>query len=42
MDAGDKIWLVDLLRFEDDPEDSTTIRGAVRADPKKCDLRRVS
>jgi rhodanese-related sulfurtransferase len=34
LDAGDKIWLVDLLRFEDDPENSTTIPAAVRADPK--------
>jgi rhodanese-related sulfurtransferase len=35
LDAGHKVWLVDLLRFGDDPEDSTAIPGAVRADPKK-------
>jgi rhodanese-related sulfurtransferase len=34
LDAGHRIWLVDLLRFEDDPEDSAAIPGAVRADPK--------
>jgi len=35
LDAGDKIGLVDLLRFEDDPEDSSSIPGAMRADPKR-------
>ena len=34
LDAGDRIGVLDLLRFEDDPEDSTAIPGAVRADPK--------
>jgi membrane protein DedA with SNARE-associated domain/rhodanese-related sulfurtransferase len=35
MDAGAKIGVLDLLRFEDDPEVSCAIPGAVRADPSK-------
>ncbi len=35
MDAGEKIGLVDLLRFEDDPQEMSAIPGAMRADPKK-------
>jgi len=35
MDAGAKIGVLDLLRFEDDPEGSCAIPGAVRADPSK-------
>ena len=35
LDAGAKIGVVDLLRFEGDPQDSVAIPGAVRADPKK-------
>jgi len=35
MDAGAKIGVLDLLRFEDDPEGSCAIPGAVRADPGK-------
>jgi 3-mercaptopyruvate sulfurtransferase SseA len=35
LDAGAKIAIVDLLRFEGDPRDSVAIPGAVRADPKK-------
>ncbi|HEY0307362.1 MAG TPA: VTT domain-containing protein [Acidobacteriaceae bacterium] len=33
MDAGEKIGLVDLLRFEDDPQEMSAIPGAVRVDP---------
>jgi len=35
LDAGDKIGLMDLLRFEDDPQDSRVIPGSIRADPLK-------
>lgn len=35
LDAGEKIGVVDLLRFEDDPQGSSAIPGAVRADPKE-------
>jgi membrane protein DedA with SNARE-associated domain/rhodanese-related sulfurtransferase len=35
LDAGEKIGLIDLLRFEDDPQDSIAIPGAMRADPGK-------
>jgi membrane protein DedA with SNARE-associated domain/rhodanese-related sulfurtransferase len=33
LDSGVKIGVVDLLRFEDDPQDSSAIPGAVRVDP---------
>lgn len=33
VDAGEQIGIVDLLRFEDDPQDSAVIPGAVRLDP---------
>jgi membrane protein DedA with SNARE-associated domain/rhodanese-related sulfurtransferase len=33
LNAGEKIGIVDLLRFEDDPHDARVIPGAVRADP---------
>jgi 3-mercaptopyruvate sulfurtransferase SseA len=33
LDAGEKIGLLDLLRFEDDPQGLSGIPGAVRADP---------
>jgi membrane protein DedA with SNARE-associated domain len=35
MDAGARIGVLDLLRFEDDPESSCAIPGAVRADPSR-------
>jgi membrane protein DedA with SNARE-associated domain/rhodanese-related sulfurtransferase len=35
LDAGEKIAVVDLLRFEDDPQGSSAIPGAIRADPGK-------
>jgi len=33
LESGDRIGLVDLLRFEDDPEGVALIPGAVRLDP---------
>lgn len=33
LDAGEKIGVIDLLRFEDDPQDAVGIPGAIRADP---------
>jgi len=33
LDAGEKIGMIDLLRFEEDPEDVPVIPGAVRLDP---------
>lgn len=35
MDAGEKIAVVDLLRFEDDAQDANAIPGAVRVDPRE-------
>jgi membrane protein DedA with SNARE-associated domain/rhodanese-related sulfurtransferase len=33
LDAGEKIAIIDLLRFEEDPEDVPGIPGAIRLDP---------
>jgi rhodanese-related sulfurtransferase len=33
LDAGEKVGVVDLLRFEEDPEGVAAIPGAVRLDP---------
>lgn len=33
MDSGEKIGVVDLLRFEDDPQGVSVIPGAIRLDP---------
>lgn len=33
LDAGEKIGIIDLLRFEEDPEDVPGISGAIRLDP---------
>jgi membrane protein DedA with SNARE-associated domain/rhodanese-related sulfurtransferase len=33
LDSGEKIGVIDLLRFEDDPQGVTVIPGAVRVDP---------
>jgi rhodanese-related sulfurtransferase len=33
LDSGEKIGVLDLLRFEDDPQGSKVIPGAVRVDP---------
>lgn len=33
LDAGDKVGVVDLLRFEEDPQGVAAIPGAVRLDP---------
>ena len=38
LDAGENIGIIDLLRFEEDPEDVAGIPGAVRLDP--MELRR--
>jgi membrane protein DedA with SNARE-associated domain/rhodanese-related sulfurtransferase len=35
MDAGEKVAIIDLTRFEDDPEDSVSIPGAWRGDPTR-------
>jgi membrane protein DedA with SNARE-associated domain/rhodanese-related sulfurtransferase len=35
LNAGEQIIVIDLLRFEDDPQDSSVIPGAVRADPQR-------
>lgn len=35
LDAGENVVLIDLLRFEDDPQDLMAIPGALRADPGK-------
>lgn len=35
LDAGQKISVIDLLRFEEDPEDEPGIPGAVRLDPRE-------
>jgi membrane protein DedA with SNARE-associated domain/rhodanese-related sulfurtransferase len=35
LDAGEKIGIVDLLRFEDDPQGLGAIPGAVRVDPRE-------
>ncbi len=40
LDAGEKIGLLDLLRFEDDPEDIEAIPGAIRVDPRELRLRK--
>jgi len=33
LDSCKPIWIIDLLRFEDDPEGTSVIPGAVRLDP---------
>jgi rhodanese-related sulfurtransferase len=33
MDTGEKVAVIDLNRFEDDPEDSVSVPGAWRGDP---------
>jgi membrane protein DedA with SNARE-associated domain/rhodanese-related sulfurtransferase len=33
LEAGEKLGLIDLLRFEEDPQDVAAIPGAVRLDP---------
>ena len=33
LDAGEKLAIIDLLRFEEDPQETTAIPGAVRLDP---------
>jgi rhodanese-related sulfurtransferase len=38
LDAGEKLGIVDLLRFEEDPQNVMVIPGAVRLDP--LDIRR--
>jgi len=40
MDSGEKVAVIDLSRFEDDPEDSVSIPGAWRGDPAR--MRRKS
>jgi rhodanese-related sulfurtransferase len=35
LDAGENVILIDLLRFEDDPQDLMAIPGALRDDPGK-------
>lgn len=35
LDAGERVGIIDLLRFEDDPKDLSVIPGAVRADPRE-------
>jgi 3-mercaptopyruvate sulfurtransferase SseA len=35
LDAGQKVGVIDLLRFEEDPEDEPGIPGAVRLDPRE-------
>jgi hypothetical protein len=35
LDAGENVVLIDLLRFEDDPQDLMAMPGALRADPGK-------
>jgi rhodanese-related sulfurtransferase len=35
LDAGEKIAVIDLLRFEDDPQDVSGIPGAIRSDPAR-------
>ncbi|MGD0165614.1 MAG: hypothetical protein ABSB39_24450 [Candidatus Sulfotelmatobacter sp.] len=35
LDAGENLVLINLLRFEDDPQDLMAIPGALRADPGK-------
>jgi rhodanese-related sulfurtransferase len=40
MDAGEKIGVIDLLRFEDDAQDSRAIPGAFRADPRELRRKR--
>jgi rhodanese-related sulfurtransferase len=40
MDAGEKIAVIDLLRFEDDPQDMSVISGALRADPREMRRKR--
>jgi membrane protein DedA with SNARE-associated domain/rhodanese-related sulfurtransferase len=38
MESGRRVGIIDLLRFEDDPQDTGVIPGAVRLDP--LDIRR--
>ena len=40
LDAGEKIGVLDLLRFEDDPENIEVIPGAMRIDPRSLRLRK--
>jgi membrane protein DedA with SNARE-associated domain/rhodanese-related sulfurtransferase len=40
LDAGEKIGVLDLLRFEDDPEDIEAIPGAMRIDPRELRRRK--
>jgi membrane protein DedA with SNARE-associated domain/rhodanese-related sulfurtransferase len=35
MESGEKVAVIDLSRFEDDPEDSASIPGAWRGDPTR-------
>lgn len=35
MESGEKVAVIDLSRFEDDPEDSVSIPGAWRGDPTR-------
>jgi hypothetical protein len=36
LDAGENVILIDLLRFEDDPQDLMAIPGALRPTREKC------
>jgi 3-mercaptopyruvate sulfurtransferase SseA len=40
LDSGEAIGIVDLLRFEDDPDGVAVIPGAVRLDPLQIRLKR--
>lgn len=40
LDSGEKIGVIDLLRFEDDPQDSHVITGAWRVDPREMRRKR--
>jgi membrane protein DedA with SNARE-associated domain/rhodanese-related sulfurtransferase len=35
LDSGEKVGVIDLLRFEEDPEGSPAIPGALRLDPRE-------
>jgi rhodanese-related sulfurtransferase len=35
LDAGERLGIVDLLRFEEDPEGIAVLPGAVRLDPRE-------
>ena len=39
LDAGDRLCIIDLLRFEEDPEGTALIPGAVRLDPNELRLK---